>query len=149
LAQERADLAQNPEQELAELTAIDQAKGLSATAPTVAAKLTAHGGLPRTPKPNFISAQMTWLLPCKQRPSALSFTLGAFLPLLAILLPPATWRVPVTFVSVLIALAATGAISTRIGGSNPRRAVIRVVIGGAAGLALTYCIGRLFGTAVS
>jgi VIT1/CCC1 family predicted Fe2+/Mn2+ transporter len=75
--------------------------------------------------------------------------LGALLPLVAILLPPATWRVPVTFVAVLAALALTGALSARIGGSNPRRAVVRVLIGGAAGLALTYGIGHLSGTAIS
>ena len=80
--------------------------------------------------------------------SALSFTLGA-LPLLAILLPPAAWRVPVTFLAVLAALALTGTVSARIGGSNARRALLRVLIGGAAGLALTYGIGHLFGTAVS
>ena len=80
--------------------------------------------------------------------SALSFTLGALLPLLAILLPPPAWRVPVTFVAVLIALAIAGAVSARIGGSRVRRAVIRVVIGGAVGLALTYGVGRLFGTAI-
>ena len=55
---------------------------------------------------------------------------------------------PVTFVAVLAALAIAGAVSARIGGSNPRRAVVRVVIGGAAGLALTYGIGHLFGTAI-
>jgi VIT1/CCC1 family predicted Fe2+/Mn2+ transporter len=43
----------------------------------------------------------------------------------------------------------TGAVSARIGGSDSRRAVIRVLIGGAAGLALTYGIGHLFGTAIS
>ena len=80
--------------------------------------------------------------------SALSFTLGALLPLVAILLPPPPWRIPVTFSAVLAALAAAGAISARIGGSSPRRAVIRVVIGGAAGLSLTYGIGHLFGTAI-
>ncbi|MDQ2850672.1 MAG: VIT1/CCC1 transporter family protein, partial [Actinomycetota bacterium] len=80
--------------------------------------------------------------------SAISFTLGALLPLFAILLPPPAWRVPVTFFSVLIALAFAGAASARIGGSPPGRAVARVVIGGAAGLALTYLIGHLFGTAI-
>jgi vacuolar iron transporter family protein len=40
-----------------------------------------------------------------------------------------------------------GAVSARIGESNVRRAVIRVVVGGAAGLAFTYGVGRLFGTA--
>jgi VIT1/CCC1 family predicted Fe2+/Mn2+ transporter len=46
----------------------------------------------------------------------------------------------------LIGLA--GALSARIGGSNIRRAVLRVVIGGALGLAFTYGIGHLFGTAI-
>ncbi len=53
-----------------------------------------------------------------------------------------------TFVSVLVALGIAGAVSARIGGSDVRLAVARVVIGGAAGLALTYSIGHLFGTAV-
>lgn len=66
-----------------------------------------------------------------------------------ILLPPAQWRVAVTVVAVLMSLAAPGVISARIGGSNPRRAVARLVIGGAAGLALTYGIGHLFGAAIS
>jgi VIT1/CCC1 family predicted Fe2+/Mn2+ transporter len=77
-----------------------------------------------------------------------SFLLGALLPMLAILLPPPTARVWVTVVAVLLALALAGAVSARIGESSARAAVLRVVIGGAAGLALTYGIGRLFGTAV-
>jgi len=68
--------------------------------------------------------------------------------MLAILLPPAGLRVPVTFVAVLIALGVTGAVSARLGGSDVRRAVLRVVIGGAIGLAFTYGIGHLFGTAI-
>jgi vacuolar iron transporter family protein len=55
--------------------------------------------------------------------------------------------VPVTFAAVLIALGLTGALSARMG-SNIRRAVLRVVIGGALGLAFTYGIGHLFGTAI-
>jgi len=68
--------------------------------------------------------------------------------MLAILLPPASLRVPVTFVAVLIALALTGALSARLGRSNVRRAVLRVVIGGALGLAFTYGVGHLFGSAI-
>lgn len=79
----------------------------------------------------------------------MSFTVGALLPLLAILLPPAHLRIPVTVAAVLGALALTGALSARIGGSRPGLAVIRVVIGGAAGLAITYAIGHLFGAAVT
>jgi VIT1/CCC1 family predicted Fe2+/Mn2+ transporter len=68
--------------------------------------------------------------------------------MLAILLPPASLRVPVTFAAVLIALGLTGALSARLGGSNVRRAVLRVIIGGALGLAFTYGVGHLFGTAI-
>ena len=81
--------------------------------------------------------------------SALSFLLGAMLPLLAILLPPPGLRVIVTVVAVLAALAITGLISAKIGGSSARLAITRVVVGGAAGLALTYGIGSLFGNAIS
>lgn len=150
LTQERRELAQTPEQELAELAAIYQAKGLSAaTARAVAAELTAHDAFAAHADAELHISPDDLASPVQAAAaSALSFTLGALLPLLAILLPPAPWRVPVTFVAVLAALAVTGVVSARIGGGNPRRAVIRVVIGGAAGLALTYGIGHLFGTAV-
>ena len=62
--------------------------------------------------------------------------------MLAILLPPAGLRVPVTFDAVLVALALTGALSAHLGGSDVRRAVLRVVIGGALGLAFTYAVGH-------
>jgi vacuolar iron transporter family protein len=150
LAQERRELTQTPEPELAELAAIYEAKGLSeATARTVAAELTAHDALAAHAEAELHVDPDDLANPVyAAAASALSFTLGALLPLLAILLPPATWRVPVTFITALVALALTGAVSARIGGSNPRRAVIRVLVGGAAGLALTYGIGHLFGTAV-
>jgi VIT1/CCC1 family predicted Fe2+/Mn2+ transporter len=80
--------------------------------------------------------------------SAASFILGALLPLLAILPPPAGSRVPVTFAVVLVALGIAGAVSAHIGGSPARRAVLRVVVGGAIGLAFAYGVGNLFGTAI-
>jgi VIT1/CCC1 family predicted Fe2+/Mn2+ transporter len=151
LAQERRELAETPGRELVELTALYEAKGLSpATARTVAAELTAHDAFAAHAEAELHISPDDLANPVQAAAaSALSFVLGALLPLLAILLPPATWRVPVTFVAVLAALALTGAVSARVGGSNPRRAVVRVLIGGAAGLALTYGIGHLFGTAVS
>jgi vacuolar iron transporter family protein len=150
LAQEKRELAETPEAELIELTALYEAKGLSAaTARTVAAELTA-----RDPLAAHLDAELHIDPDDLAHPfqaaaaSALSFTSGALLPLLAILLPPATLRVPVTFVAVLIALGLAGALSARIGGSDIRRAVLRVVIGGALGLAFTYGVGHLFGTAI-
>jgi VIT1/CCC1 family predicted Fe2+/Mn2+ transporter len=150
ITQEKLELSDAPEAELAELTALYEAKGLSAaTARTVAAELTAHGALAAhldaelhidpadIPSPVQAAAA-----------SALSFTSGALLPVLAILLPPTALRVPLTFAAVLVALALTGALSARLGGSNVRRAVLRVVVGGALGLAFTYGVGHVFGTAI-
>ena len=62
---------------------------------------------------------------------------------------PSAWRVPCASLAVLAALALTGVVSARLGGANPRRAVLRVLIGGAVGLAFTYGIGHLVGTAAS
>ncbi len=135
LAQEKRELAEMPTAELAELTALYEAKGLSAaTARTVAAELTAHDALAAhvDAELHLDTADLANPLQAAAA-SALSFTIGALLPLLAILLPPPGWRVPVTFVAVLLALGIAGAVSARIGGSNVRRAVTRVVVGGAIG----------------
>ncbi len=150
IAKEKRELAATPEEELVELTALYEAKGLSAvTARTVATELTAldplaaHLDAELHIDPDDIPSPVQAAVA-----SALSFTSGALLPIVAILLPPAALRVPVAFVAVLIALALTGALSARLGGSDVRRAVLRVVVGGALGLAFTYGVGRLFGTAI-
>lgn len=60
----------------------------------------------------------------------------------------ATSSTPSTFIAVLPALVLTGASSARIGGSSPRLGRDQVVLGGAAGLAITYLVGDLFGVGV-
>jgi VIT1/CCC1 family predicted Fe2+/Mn2+ transporter len=77
--------------------------------------------------------------------SAISFTIGALIPLIAILLPPAHLRLPAAFMSVLLALALTGTLSALLGGARKRRAVMRVVLGGAVAMLVTYGIGQLVG----
>ncbi len=148
IAKERQELIDEPEEELEELAAIYQGKGMSrATALRVAEELTANDALAAhleaelgINENDVVSAwQAAWA-------SAAAFFTGAALPLLAILLPPAELRVPITFVAVLLALAATGATSARIGGSPWLRPTLRVVIGGALALAATYLIGTLLGT---
>lgn len=78
--------------------------------------------------------------------SFLAFFVGALLPIAAILLPPESIRIPVAFIATLVALAATGWIAARVGDANPVRAAVRVVVGGAGALAVTYVIGMLLGT---
>ncbi|WP_207344753.1 VIT family protein [Arthrobacter sp. E3] len=147
IEKERTELAEQPEEELAELAAMYQAKGLSpATALNVAEELTAHDALSahlsiemNIDQDDVVSAWSAALA------SAVAFTLGAILPLLAILLPPPSLRVPVTFVAVIVALGLTGWFGAYLGGSNRGRAAVRVVVGGALALAATFIIGNVLG----
>ncbi|MFF5624786.1 VIT family protein [Microbacterium sp. NPDC012755] len=148
IAKEKEELRTLPEQELAELTSLYRERGLSEeTARKVAEELTAHDALSAHLEVELGIDQDDLVNPWHAAlSSAIAFTLGALLPLLAILLPPPAWRVPVTFVAVLVALAVTGAVSARIGGSKPVRASVRLVIGGGLALAVTWLIGTLLGT---
>jgi VIT1/CCC1 family predicted Fe2+/Mn2+ transporter len=150
LALEISELRDFPEEELQELTEIYRAKGLSAeTAHRVAIELTEHDVLAAhldaelNLDPNDLANPVSAALA-----SATAFVIGALLPLVAILVAPRAWRVPVTCAAVLIALAAAGVVGARIGGSSRQRAVWRIVVGGAVGLAVTYGIGHLVGTVI-
>ena len=81
--------------------------------------------------------------------SALSFSIGTMLPLVAILLPPASVRIAIAFAAVLIGLAVTGMLSAHLGGSSKRVAVVRLVLGGALAMAVTFGLGQLLGVATA
>ncbi|MBU8864983.1 VIT1/CCC1 transporter family protein [Paenarthrobacter aromaticivorans] len=148
IEKERQELRDDPAGELEELAAIYQTKGLTeATARTVASELTEHDALgahlEAELKIDEAEVVNAWHAAFA---SAIAFTVGAVLPLLAILLPPAEIRVPSTFVAVVVALVITGTVSARIGGSSKRKATLRLVIGGALAMAFTYAVGLLLGT---
>ena len=150
LAKERRELREDPEAELDELAGLYEAKGLSsATAHLVAAELTEHDALAAHAdaelKLDPDDLANPWLAALS---SAIAFTVGALLPLIAVLLPPVAWRIPVVFVSVLLALMLTGTIGALLGGAKVLRPTMRVVIGGALAMIVTYGIGSLVGTAV-
>ena len=148
IEKERRELEETPDEELAELAGMYQAKGLSReTALTVATELTAHDALAAHLSIELNIDQNDVVSPWHATfASAAAFLVGGIIPLLAILLPPERLRVPVTFAVVLIALAATGLISAHIGGAGRARAAARVVIGGALALIATFTIGALLGT---
>jgi len=148
IAKERTELAQMPDEELAELAGLYESKGLKrATAAAVARELTAHDALAAHLEAELGINEEDVVSPWQAAgASALAFFIGAILPMVAILLPPEQIRVPITFAAVLIALAITGAISAHIGGSPKLRPTLRVVIGGAIALAATFAIGTLLGT---
>jgi VIT1/CCC1 family predicted Fe2+/Mn2+ transporter len=80
--------------------------------------------------------------------SIVAFTVGGLTPLLTTTLPPAEWRIPLTFILVIIALAITGYASAWVAKSPRLKAVLRNMLGGTVAMAITYGIGTLVGTAV-
>nr|WP_237198335.1 VIT family protein [Rothia nasimurium] len=148
IAKEKAELRDLPEQELDELTEILQERGISPeTARKAAIEMTEKNalkthlhfelGIDDEDIPSPWSAALA---------SAGAFLMGALLPTLLILVFPESIRIPVTFAGVLIALAVTGTLGAKWGGS-PRygKAAVRVVIGGALALAVTFAVGSLLG----
>ena len=77
--------------------------------------------------------------------SAATFAAGASMPLIATLLAPPGWIIPVVTTASLVTLAALGAIGARAGGANEWRAAARVTFWGAFAMALTAGIGALVG----
>jgi vacuolar iron transporter family protein len=150
LARERRELRDDPDAEIDELVHAFRAKGLTAaTAATVARELSAHDALAVHAEVELGFAPDDLTNPWQAAASsALSFTVGALLPLTAILLPPSAWRVPTTVVAVLLALVVTGAVSAGLGGAPVGRAVVRNVLGGALALAVTYTVGHLIGAVI-
>jgi len=132
------------------LTALYEARGLSAqTARQAAVELTAYDPLAAHAEIELRidPKQLTnpWLAAMS---SAVSFTIGALLPLVAILLPPTSTRIGVTVAVVLLALAMTGWVAARLGGAKPLRPILRVTVGGALAMAITFAIGHLVGVTI-
>jgi VIT1/CCC1 family predicted Fe2+/Mn2+ transporter len=149
LATERRELRDEPQAELEELTGLLEGKGLSRElASEAAAQLTerdalrAHADVELGIDPDDLTHP--WHA---AGASFLAFTIGALLPLLAIVLPPPSVRLYVTVLSVLVALVLTGWGSARLGSAPAAVAVWRNVIGGALAMAVTYVAGLLLGAA--
>ena len=147
LAKEKAELEDSPEQELEELAAIYVAKGARVpTARKLAEELTAHDAFAAHADAELGIDPEELTNPWHAAgSSALAFTVGSVLPIVAILLPPSGIRIPVTFAVVLLALAVTGALSASLGGARWAPAIGRLVAGGAAAMAVTFGIGQLVG----
>jgi vacuolar iron transporter family protein len=149
IAKEKDELAEMPATELDELAELYERKGLSAPlARQVAEELTdrdplrAHLDIELGIDPDDLVSP--WQA---AGASAVSFVIGAVLPIVAILLAPGDARVAITFAAVIVALALTGLISSRLGDAETRqaRAIARNVIGGALAMTITYLVGAAVG----
>jgi len=150
LARECKELSQDPKGELDELTEIYVKRGLDQSLARQVAQqlmgkdaLTAHArdelGISEIAAARPVQAALT---------SAATFSVGAAMPLLMVVVSPANVLVPVVSAASLGFLALLGAIGARAGGANVLRATARVTFWGALAMALTAGIGKLFGTVV-
>ncbi|MGF1645568.1 MAG: VIT family protein [Kineosporiaceae bacterium] len=150
LDKERRELAEMPEAELDELAEIYRAKGISpGLARRVAEELTAHDGLGAHAEAELGIDPDALTSPWQAAgASFVAFVLGAALPLVAITVPAAPWRLAACVLAVVVALALTGVVSARLGGAGVPRAVARNVGLGTLAMTVTYAVGSLVGTQV-
>jgi VIT1/CCC1 family predicted Fe2+/Mn2+ transporter len=144
---EARELHDDPDGELRELTAIYERRGLGPPlAGDVARALTRGGALEAHARDELGLDDERLARPLQAAwTSALSFSAGAALPLVAVAVTPTGVRVAATVLVTLLALALLGDVGARLGGAPRPPATIRVVIWGAVAMAITAAIGALVG----
>ncbi len=151
IEKETWELANQADHELEELAAIYQAKGLEfALAQEVAVQLTEHDALATHLRDELGISQDELAKPLQAAwSSALSFSIGALIPLLAATFVGKSARIGAIIGVTLVALVALGYVGARAGGARPGRSIARVVIGGAAAMGITMAVGWAFGAATA
>jgi VIT1/CCC1 family predicted Fe2+/Mn2+ transporter len=150
LERETKELEESPEFERQELTQIYVQRGLDPVlARQVADQLTAHDALAAHARDELGISEATAARPIQAAiTSAITFSLGAALPLLVVPLTP----LPALEISVALAslasLALLGALGAQAGQAKIGKPVLRVVFWGAMAMLVTAGIGRLFGAVV-
>lgn len=144
---ERLSLEENREFEVQELADIYVQRGLDPELATrVARQLMAHDALGAHARDEIGISDTAMARPVQAAiSSAVTFTFGALLPLLAAWLLPPERVLPMVSLLSLAFLAILGSIAARAGGAPVVRAAIRVTFWGALAMALTAGAGLLFG----
>jgi VIT1/CCC1 family predicted Fe2+/Mn2+ transporter len=150
IEKETWELTHQADHELEELTAIYRSKGLPQDlAAEVAVQLTEHDALAAHLLDELGITQDELAKPFQAAwSSALSFGIGAAIPLSAAALASSSLRIAAIVVVTLCALVGLGYIGARAGGARPARSIARVVVGGAAAMGITMAVGWAFGAAV-
>jgi VIT1/CCC1 family predicted Fe2+/Mn2+ transporter len=143
----RKQIRDDPEGELHDLAAIFTTKGVSPElSHQVAVEMSKHDALGAL-------AELKLGIDAENRTSPwhaawasmAAFTLGAVIPLLAMVLSPASTRVGATVAAVTVALVLTGVTSARLGGGSPVRPMVRNVLVGSLAMFVTYFVGNFVG----
>lgn len=149
LARERAELAAQPELELEELAGLYAARGVEpALARQVATQLMAKDALGAHARDELGISEITAARPIQAAlTSAMTFSVGAALPLAAATFSPQSVITPAVSTASILFLVLLGAVGARAGGAPVLKSVLRVTFWGAAAMALTAGVGLMFGVA--
>ncbi|MFN0194209.1 MAG: VIT family protein [Aestuariivirga sp.] len=149
LSRERKELGELPAFELDELAQSFMARGVTAeTAKAVARELTAADALGSHAREELGISDLTAARPLQAAiTSALTFAVGAALPLLVVLMSTPASLIWLVAASTLVFLAILGASGAAAGGANMLKATVRVTFWGAIAMAITAGVGYLFGIA--
>ena len=149
LERERKELAADPVHEHEEMQAIYVGRGLDAElAGQVATQLMAHDALGAHARDELGISEIISARPVQAAlASAATFSVGAILPLIVVILVPLTGLMWAVAGSSLLFLALLGAVAARTGGASVAKAATRVTFWGALAMALTAGVGALFGVA--
>ncbi len=150
LERERRELIEQPECELQELQHIFMERGLEEdTALDVAKQLTAHDALAAHAREELGISEITIARPLQAAiTSAITFAIGAALPLASVLFIPTHFLIHSVVLSTILCLMLLGALGAIAGGANIAKAMARVTFWGIIAMAATALIGYLFGVSV-
>ncbi len=151
LAREKRELETDDAGERGELAGIYVKRGLDPTlAKKVADQLMAHDALMAHARDELGLSEIHTAQPIQASlASALSFAIGAALPLLAVLLAPTSLMIPLVIATSLFFLAAMGVLAAYLGGANIWVGALRVTFWGLLAMLATALVGKLFGTSVA
>ncbi len=143
-------IAENRRAELRELAKIYEDRGVEpGLARLVADQLMAHDAIGAHARDELGISEIITARPLQAAlTSAAAFTVGAFVPVLAVTLSAKSIRIGTTAALTIVALFGLGALGAQLGGAPRGRAALRVVTLSTVSMLLTYGIGRLVGASV-
>ncbi len=146
IERERIELTNNAEDEHEELANIYISRGLEPNlAKQVAVALMAHDALGAHARDELGITEMIKARPLQAAiTSAITFSIGAFLPLLMVMMTPITQLISAVSIVSLLSLALLGSLAAFVGGSNLVAGTLRITLWGALALTFTTGIGMLF-----
>lgn len=150
LARERHELASDEVSERAELAAIYVDRGLTPLlAAQVAEQLMAKDALAAHARDELGHSDATAARPLQAAlASAVTFAVGALLPVIVSAVVPQALLTRLVTASALVLLAVLGAVAARVGGAVMWRGALRVTFWGALAMGVSALVGRLFGATV-